>query len=181
MGVSWSWSNADFPVARNWGPHRCWSHCHRMLACSQAPCFLIFAGRDDSAPLSCFFPGLIILRRGNQNDSVASYGLGPLVLWSISCGQGCRAFLREKQLFQACPIKIKEFKWVADSSELCLSARVSGGERAKVEIWTEWVGTEDLLSGSTEEWKESFIRIRIYNQEWWEVRWALSLETIRGS
>ena len=37
---------------------------------------VFFAGCDDSAPLSCFFPGLIVLRRGNQNDLVASHGLG---------------------------------------------------------------------------------------------------------
>ena len=33
-----------------------------------------------TAPLFCFFPDLIILRRGNQNDLVASHELGPLVL-----------------------------------------------------------------------------------------------------
>lgn len=70
---------------------------------------------------------------------------------------------------------------MADSWELYLLSRVSGKERAKVEIWTGWVVTEDLLSGWTEGRKKHFIRIRVHNQEWWEVRWALSLVKIRGS
>ena len=128
------------------------------------------------------FLGLIILRRGNQNDLVVSHGLGPPgTLVQISCGQGSSSFLWEEQLFQACLIKLKEFKWVADSWELYLSSGVSGKERAKVEIWEEWVRTKDLFCGWTEEKKEYFSRIRVHNQEWWEVRRALSLVKIRGS
>ena len=37
-------------------------------------------------------------------------GYYPLLLWSISCGQGSSGFLGEEQLFQARLIKLKEFK-----------------------------------------------------------------------
>lgn len=84
MGVSWSWSNADFPGAGNW---ILVGHCHRAPACPQAPLPLTFAGCGESMPLSCFACSLIIVERGNQNDLVASQWLSsPWAFLVGSCG-----------------------------------------------------------------------------------------------
>lgn len=116
---NWGWTHS--------GPYRIWKPlsealclCH--VLCLSSLLWMVWL------PL---FPASLMDSELLRRATWMTWQLAPGFLWVghfcwADCDQWCGGFLRRAvQFFKDCPIQVKKFKWVTDSWELCLLARVS--------------------------------------------------------